>query len=288
MCIDTTVFILSSFPDIVNKPYLWEDPQKKIRKELISIDNNKDYEKPREIAKCTIQLSYNCNLEIKSEYLISNPEPYTLENVQLGFAIIPLDIYIEQIITQMLLGEKSRCTIETKSGIIIEFICYLKEITENPIYFELSSQQMYDVAFKFKECGVRLFKNHPIFAQNYFSQASKCLISLSIIKNLENKNEIDILLTNVNINLAACLLKLNRNEDVLYVLKSDNHLSQDKAIYRKAYALFNLKRYDEAKCTLGLCEYKDKPEMMTLWYKILNAEKIANKEYNSIVKKMFN
>lgn len=281
--------ILSRFSEIVNKPFLWEDKQKNIKKELISINSKKDYEKPTEIAICTIQLTYNSNIDSKSSYLISNPDSYTLSNVQIGFANNPIDIYIEYIITQMLLGEKSRCTIETKSGFVIDFICELLEIAENPIYFELTSLQMYNYALKFKECGVHLFKNHPLFAQNYFSKAAKCLISLSIIQTLENKQEIDVLLRTIYINLAACFLKQNRNEDVLYVLKSDDQLlmRQEKAIYRKAHAYYNLKRYEEARTTLSLCDYKKISEMIALWNKIRNDEKSSNKQYSSIVKKMF-
>lgn len=199
-------------------------------------------------------------------------------------------MYIEEIITHMVLGETSECHIESKSGKNINFVCELLDIMKNSIYIELPANELYEAALKFKESGVKMFKRYPLFSQNYFTQSAKCIILLSTMhKDFDNKEEVNDLLKNVYLNLSACLLKQNRNEEVLHVLKSDDALlmKQEKAIYRKSYALYNLKRYDEAKNTLSLCNYKEKSEMISLWNKIIQDEKISNIHYASMVKKMF-
>jgi tetratricopeptide (TPR) repeat protein len=197
----------------------------------------------------------------------------------------------------MFTNETSKCSIAAKSSGVIEFTMKLKRIEFGGYYCEQSAVNMFELAKSYKEKGVKMFKEYPLFAHNYFNLAAKCLLSFNPFDDLEDlladsslsKTDFVELLQNVYLNIAACLVKQQRFEDVLHVLsysKTQDNPSE-KAIYRLALAYFHLKQFDNAKATIERISYKNNKDLVQLMAKILENRKVDNENYSCMVKKMF-
>jgi FK506-binding protein-like len=278
----------------------WKNETKGLRKELISYKYANTL-KASEVSKCVVEFSNLQNLESnESNYLKCRDIEITVE---LGAAITPVDCYIEIFLLEMRVGEQSRCSIRLQSGNEISFQVKLSHIEFGGYYYELSANQMLTISKKYKENGVKMFKNYPLFAQNYFNKAAKCLLSFVSMQDVEGRPEstnhvipdkgilddINVLLENVYLNISMCLIKQERFEEVIYILDYVNTQQQasDKAVYRKALAHLNLKQFENAKQTLEKTDYANNKELSALWSKLHVSWKAEDNKYADIVKKMF-
>lgn len=278
----------------------WIDEKRGLRKVLIDF-NYTNLDKASELSECLVEIIDFTNLfDRESEYLSDAHERW----IRMGDAVTPIDCYIELFVKQMFVGELSRCCIATKTDDQIEFTIKLKEINSSRYFYELSPKELHDVASKYKENGVKMYKKYPEFAQNYFNLSAKLLISLKPFDTLDNRKindsldqesnqkidqkSIRSLHDGVYLNIAACLIKQNRYEDALYVLKDVTERSDNaKGIYRRALAHLNLKQYDEAKQQMERLNFKENNEFHSLYNRIISEMKEYNDEYANMVKKMF-
>lgn len=289
---------LSDFQHLISPE--WIDEKRGLRKVLIEF-NYTSVDKASELSECLVEIIDFTNLfDRESEYLSDATEKW----IRLGDATTPIDCYIEIFIKQMFVGELSRCCITTKTDDQIEFTIKLKEINLNGFYYELSPKELYEVASKYKEKGVKMYKKFPEFAQNYFNLSAKLLITLKPFDTLETRKFNDSYEQDVNqkidpksiqslhdgvcLNIAACLIKQNRHEDTLFVLKDLTERSNnEKGIYRRALAHLNLKQYDEAKQQIERLNFKENNEFQFLYNRIISEMKEYNGRYANMVKKMF-
>ncbi|XP_055523281.1 uncharacterized protein LOC129717420 [Wyeomyia smithii] len=195
----------------------------------------------------------------------------------------------------MLINETSKCVITCKAK-SIQFIMKLLKIDNGGYYFEQTPEKLLSLARRYKENGVKMFSKHPLFAHRYFSRAAKCLLSCSPLEDLdpsregvETIREMQSLLDTLYLNIAACLIKQNRFEEVLYVLEGQDQREtpSEKAVFRKALAQFHLKRFEQALETLGRIDCSGSSECAALHERIKRAWREDSKQYNDMVKKMF-
>lgn len=285
----------------VNKHLLdkvWTNEKKGLRKEVINF-RYCSIVKASDLSKCLVDIL---------EFKLLDPEKhhsnYLLEEnigkefwIELGLAVTPVDCYIELFLKEMLTNETSKCYIDTKSSGTIEFTIRLKRIEFGGYYAEQEPAKMYELAKLYKENGVKMFKNYPKFAHNYFNQAAKCLLTFypfdDIEVILENSSltckDFEELLDNINLNISASLIKEKRFEEVLHVLRytNDQLTPSEKSIYRLASAYFELKQYEKAKLTVERCDYKKNKDLVQLWNKNKEFWKVEETKYSNMVKKMF-
>lgn len=205
--------------------HVWEDEKKGLRKELINF-NFISIEKASELSKCRVDFENIQNLSHhKSNYLKEEQSDVWIE---IGHAITAIDCYVEEFLKEMLINETSKCSIKTKSTGEISFIIRLKEIKFNGYYSEQTPTQMFELARLYKENGVKMFKEFPLFAHNYFNLSAKCLLSFQtqdvdydeLLKDSTiTKKDFDELLQNVYLNIAACLIKQERFEEIPSILE---------------------------------------------------------------------
>ncbi|XP_059611103.1 uncharacterized protein LOC132258026 [Phlebotomus argentipes] len=156
---------------------------------------------------------------------------------------------------------------------------------------------MVNLAQKYRENGVEMFKKYPIFAQDYFNRAAKCVLSLGPLQSesqeppLEDVSpeELQKLLESVYNNISACLLKQERFEEVLYLMEFTKREDDvpEKAIYRKALAHNGLRQHAEAKTELERLNYKENKEILALWNKNQAEWQVEENKYAQMVQKMF-
>lgn len=277
---------------------VWRDEAKGLRKEVINF-RFCSVVKPSELSKCLIDIldiqSFNQE-KCKSNYLLE-------ENVgkefwvEMGHAVTPVDCYIEEFLRQMFTNETSKCFIATKSSGKIEFTMRLKRIEFGGYYCEQSACKMFELAKLYKDNGVKMFKAYPLFAHNYFNLAAKCLLSFTPFVDIEDiltecgltRKDFEELLQNIYLNIAACLVKHQRYEEVVHVLSYSMSQAEpsEKAIYRLALAYFNLKRFEDAKITIERINYKNNKELVQLMAKVHDSWKADKNNYSNMVKKMF-
>lgn len=277
----------------------WKDDAKGLKKTCLALQFV-SMDKPTELAKCYVDiLNIQNSANHKSNYLKEENDIL----IKIGHAVTAIDCYIEELVKQMYTNETSECEIMTKSAGALTFHMRLKSIEyEFPgkIYFcDLSPAQMFELAKQYKECGVKMFKDFPLFAHNYFSLAAKCLLSFNhyqpdeLDENLREsevkKKDFDELLRNVYSNIAACLIKQGRYEQIISILsfvKSEED-PNEKAAFRLATAYYNTREYQEAESVIKkVINYKSNKDLMILLEKTQKLSK-ANKEKSSeIAKKM--
>lgn len=274
---------------------LWEDEKRGLRKELVSFQFH-TIVKANDLAKCLVQVWEVRNWEPErhqSHYLRTLNEEFWVE---LGSAVTPLDCYLELFLKQMMVNETSKCLVKTKSS-TIEILMELKTVESSCYYHEKSAQDMFQISKKYKENGVKMFKEFPLFAHDYFNRAAKCLLSYSPFDGIDDflvgsgiyKKDFEDLLENIYLNISACLIKQGRFDEILHVLKfvaSQEHPS-DKAIFRLATAHFNLKQFDLAKNAIERIDYKHNKELVQLFGKVQEHSKADDVRYSQMVKKMF-
>lgn len=274
---------------------VWEDDSKGLRKELVSFEFS-SVVKASELSKCLVEVVEVRNLGDRKSHYLSESVGKELW-IGIGTSVTPIDCYIEEFLKQMFTNETSRCFIKTKSSECVEFVIKLKEIEFGGFYCEQPASKMFEVAKQYKENGVKMFKDYPLFAQNYFNLAAKCLLSFIPFDNGEDpladseiaRKDFDELLQNINLNIAACLLKQNRYDDVLHVLKysvNQAHPSE-KAANRLASAYFHLKQFENAKNIIERVNHKGNKDLTQLLAKVYEHWKVDHDKYSNMVKKMF-
>lgn len=275
----------------------WIDEKRGLRKELIKFEYE-SVTKASDLSKCLVAISDVSGLRDNhdTQYLRSDCNTECL--IILGDARTPIDYYIEIILKQMLAGETSRCTINTKSTQSIRFVLKMIRIEFGGYFYAKSLPEVVDIAQHYKENGVKMFKKYPLFAHEYFSRAAKLLISYLPFNTLKER-EVNMgesspefmqeLLEIINMNLAACLIKEKRYEEALHVLEFTNRTENvpHKAIYRRATAHFHLGQLDEAKSILERINYKENKECNALYENVFVEWKLSHEKYSQMVKKMF-
>lgn len=273
----------------------WEDKSRGLRKEVVDFKFD-SIVKASDLSRCLVEVLEvnNLNPDVhKSNYLQNIEEEFWLV---MGHALTAIDCYVEEFLKQMLTNETSKCLITTKSSGVIDFTVKMKKIEFGGYYCEQPAQKMFELAKSYKENGVQMFKEFPLFAHNYFNLAAKCLLSFNPFDETNvstdstlKKSDFLELLQSIYLNIAACLVKENRYDDILHVLSytitQDN--PSEKAVYRLALAYFHLKEFDSAKNTIERINYKNNKDLVQLMAKILEHWKVDNDKYSSMVKKMF-
>lgn len=285
---------LSDFKHLVAPE--WNDEKRGLRKVLIAF-NYTNMDKVSDLSECLVDISDVSNLHGReSEYLSDTGERL----IRMGDAVTPIDCFVEIFIRQMFVGELSRCCVTTKTDEQIEFTIKLMRIDCPRYFYELSPKELHEIASKYKEQGVKMYKKYPAFAQNYFNLSAKLLISLKPFNTLDSreanesfKHQIDeqslqTLHDGICSNIAACLIKQNRYEDALYVLNDlTERTNNEKGIYRRALAHLSLQQYDEARQQIERLNFRENHEFHALHNRIVSETKEYNERYAHMVKKMF-
>jgi len=281
------------------KGNVWTYERRGLRKEVLGM-NFSELDKPTEISTLIIQIEQVENLNGRPSKYLSNPENYGKDQeLIMGTSLTPLDFCLELFVGQMILGETALCTMRTKKpGEVISYVVYLKKIVSSRLIAELSVKETYEYALKCKGFGVIMFKDYKSFAHEYFSKAALALISLRPIKSVKAVKEIDgfdryevkALFDQVRLNLAAIHLLEKRYEDVIFLTKfiEKDEQPSEKGIYRRATAFYNIKNYDKALQLLEkIPNFREIPEFVTLYKRIIESQKASNEHYKDIVKRMF-
>uniref|UniRef100_A0A1A9W9E5 FKBP_N_2 domain-containing protein n=1 Tax=Glossina brevipalpis TaxID=37001 RepID=A0A1A9W9E5_9MUSC len=267
----------------------WEMPHKGLYKKVLAMDYKK-LNKPTILSKVIVNIQEVKNLNGRETlYLIDQNANQDL-TMEMSAALTPIDYYLEILVQQMIEGETAQCSLQTKTDKIM-CILTLKNILESEEIQNLTAPEMYQLALRYKENGVKMFKTYPKFAHEYFTRAAKCLISYKKFENLtkiqdgiEGKDMLDLMLQ-IHTNLAACLLNEKRYEDVIYHTKFVENSSHpaEKSIYRRAVAYYHMKEYELAQKTIEkLPNYREKKEFVNLSQKIKDGWKTSNNQYKGM------
>jgi tetratricopeptide (TPR) repeat protein len=276
---------------------VWEDAAKGLRKEVINF-RYCSIVKASELSKCLIDVIHIDNLDPKV-----HKTNYILEEnigkeiwVDIGHSVTAVDCYIEELLKQMLTNETSKCFIKTKSSGTLAFTLRLKRIEFGGYYYEQDALKMFEIARNYKENGVKMFKEFPRFAQNYFNLAAKCLLAFGSIGEIDQvlkdteltKSNWEDLLQNVYSNVAACLIKEKRFNEILPIMDFVNRQKSpsEKAVFRLATAYLNINRYEDAKKTIEKVDFKANKELVQLMSKIQLDWKSSNDKDKDMMKKM--
>lgn len=281
---------------LINK--IWTDDTKGLHKEVICF-RYCTVVKPSELSKCLIEI-----IEIHNLNAENYPTKYLKEEnigkefwIEIGHSLTPVDCYIEEFLRQMFTNETSKCTIATKSGVEISFTMSLKKIEFGGYFCEQSASKMFDLAKLYKDNGVNMFKEYPFFAHNYFNLAAKCLLSFNPFDDIRDvltdcqltRKDFEGLLQIIYLNIAACLLKQKRYDDILHVLNYINEQKEpsEKAVFRLATAHFHLQQFEKAKVTIERINYKNNKALAELMVNVQESWKVDQSKYSNMVKKMF-
>uniref|UniRef100_A0A034W9F6 Uncharacterized protein n=1 Tax=Bactrocera dorsalis TaxID=27457 RepID=A0A034W9F6_BACDO len=273
----------------------WTMPAKGLRKQVLSLDNFKFLNKPHLVSKVVVKVEEVQNLNGRESQYLSNELIEQEQKVEIGSALTPVDCYVELLVRQLVVGERARCFIATKTE-EIRFILTLIKIEETKEIYKLNVAEMYAHAMRYKENGVVMFKQYPYFAHAYFSRAAKFLISykpfegLTLHKDGISSEEMQMLFTQIQTNLAACLLNEQRYDDVLYQTKfvEEHPNATEKSIYRRAMAFYHLKEFEKAqKLIESVSNYQGKKEFAKLHQRLGESWKTSNEQYKNVVKRMF-
>lgn len=273
----------------------WKLERKGLYKKVQALEFTK-VEKPHQVAKVVINVEKVENLKERESQWLGEKTLNTDQIMEMGTALTPIDCYLELMVQQMMLGETAECTIKTKGGEKIKIVLTLQEIKSSKGIQQLTVPEMYNLALKYKENGVKMFKTYPIFAHEYFVKAAKCLISYKNFEGLTKKRDgvagkdMQELFTQVQTNLAACLLNEKRYDDVIYQTNfvDKTNKPSEKSIYRRAMAYYHMHEFELAKKTIEkVDDFKDKKEFANLYQKVSDSWKNSNAQYKGMVQKMF-
>lgn len=279
----------------------WEDEKKGLRKELIAL-KFQSVTKANDTSKCCVSITELNGLQDHhaSEYLRGECQN-TDYWITIANALTPIDCYVELLLKKMLIGETSRCGIKTKSGNYISFVMKLIRVEFGGYMYSKSLPEIVALAQRYKENGVKMFKDYPLFAQDYFNKAAKILISCKPFETLKERESSIVadadtdpaklreLLENIMSNICQCLIQQKRYEEAIHVVEFADRPENvpEKAIYRRANALFLLGRLEDAQRTIERINFKDKKECLLLHNNIMEKIKQSNQNYRNMVKNMF-
>lgn len=270
----------------------WEDTKKGIGKKTIKFDSNR-LVTPSEVSSVTVVFSNIQHLEDRTcQYLENVDKRFP---IRMGSAVTPIDCYIEMLLLHVKKGENCSCFIKT-STTEITFNMEVFEIEDDKSLFALKLQDIFALAKRYKANGVEMYKLYPKFAEEYFCKAAKILISFQPFDLLTKDEDgvdgskVNELLQNIYSNIAACRIKENKFDDVLFLTHSvEDSLNEapEKAVYRRALAFCNLQMYEEGKHLLDQYGKTENQEMIKLYKRIHSEWKVSEEKYASLVRKMF-
>lgn len=276
----------------------WCDEKKGLHKKLMAFKFH-SVTKPNDLSKCCVAITDLNGLKDHhgSKYLRHEHRSQDFW-ITINDALFPIDCYIELFLKQMLCGETSRCSIKTKSGDYISFVIRLIRIEFGGYYHSKSLADMVALVQHYKENGVKMYKEYPLFAHDYFNRAAKLLISCEPFETLKereskneeaNANELRTLLETILSNISQCLIKQGRYDEAAHVTEFADRTENvpDKAIYRRANALYLLGNLESAKQTIERINYKDKKECLLLHTNIVEKLKQSDSNYRKMIKNMF-
>lgn len=284
----------------------WESADKRIRKNVLK--PGVFTKKPTECSTCNV-LVENINVMGITENILKEKFRTDILDGEhgkvlvIGEASADIDRKIERAIQTMNIFEKSLITITmpSQSEIESEFVPVKFEITltkcerYKPIW-EWSPKEKYNVALKYKEIGVKLFKSSRfIDAFHKFSRACKILITLEPISDLELENQLEIDINNLRLtlynNMARCQLNQKNFEHTITlctkVLNKDRN--NVKALYRRGIAYGSMKDNEKAVTDLKAALILE-PNNHTVQeqFHIYNTRlQEATQKCNDMVRKMF-
>lgn len=274
----------------------WQMERKGLHKKVLDLTFSK-VDKPHAIAKVIINVDKVENLNGRQSAYLTEEKVMQDQSMEMGTGLFPIDCYLEMFVQQMIVGETALCTIKTKkAGEEVRVTLKLKDIQDSKSIHTLNVPEIFDLALKYKENGVKMFKSYPVFAHEYFAKAAKCLISYKEFENLTKKEDgvagkdMNDLMLQIQTNLAACLLSAKRYDDVLYQTKFVETMSAplEKSIYRRAMAFYQKKDYDLALKTMEKAkDYKSNKDFVNLHQKIIESRKSSDAVYKGMVQKMF-
>lgn len=277
---------------------VWTNDAKGLRKEVINF-HYCSVVKASELSKCLIDVFDIQNLDPikhRTNYLLEENVGKQLW-VDIGHAVTPIDCYVEEFLKEMFANETSKCSITTKSSGAISFTMRLKQIEFGGYYCEQPAAKMFELGMLYKENGVKMFKEFLPFAHNYFNLAAKCLLSFNPFDDIEDvltdcdlkRKYFEELLQNIYLNIAACLIKERRYDDILHVLNYSITQEQpsEKATYRLALAYYKLNQFQNAKNTIERIDFKNNKDLVHLMAKVCESWKADQHNYSNMVKKMF-
>lgn len=223
--------------------------------------------------------------------------PPGVREYKIGTAETPIDCYVEVVLSRMLIGEYSRCHMERRtSKKMISFTIRVKGIKSRRHVHQLTTKELFTLATDYKERGVRMFKKWPIFAHIYFGRAFKllnsypdykCMYDCSLEEDGIDGKEVMTLVHNVRHNLAACLMLEKNYGEVICLLDHPDDVRAEKAMYRKAQALYHVKRYEDALECFQELDWEQNPAMVKLNAMIRQEMVKESQEYTKMVRKMF-
>lgn len=274
----------------------WFDEKKGLRKELIAF-KFAAVTKANDLSKCCVSITDLNGLKDHhaSKYLRDEHRNQDYW-ITINDALVPIDCYIELFLKRMLIGETSRCSVKTKSGDYISFVIKLIRIEFGGYYYSKNLAELVTLVQWYKENGVKMYKDYPLFAQDYFNKAAKLLISCEPFETLKeresndaNPDELRTLLEQILSNICQCLIKQQRYDEAAHVMEFADRTENvpDKAIYRRANALYLLGQLDDAKRTIERINFKDKKECLLLHTNIMEKLKQSDSNYRKMIKNMF-
>lgn len=210
-----------------------------------------------------------------------------------------IDRQIERALQMMMISEKSLITLNILLDDINLYVIFeitLIEIQPYKPIWEWTPEEKYNIALKYKETGVYLFKEQRWVDAFYrFSRACKILITLEPIRDLELDKELENNINNLRFvlynNMAGC--QLNRKNYEYTISLCSKVLSKEsnnvKALYRRGVAHGRLKDLEKAvsdlKNAINLEPHNQTIKEQYLLYNTKLQE--ANQKFENMVKRMF-
>lgn len=277
----------------------WCDDAKGLCKVVISY-KFQSTTKANDFSKCCVAITELNGLKDHhaSEYL--RAEHRHLDYwITLSNAVTPIDCYVEVFLKRMLIGEMSQCSIKTKSGDLITFAMRLIRIEFDGYLYGKQLADIVAYAQHYRENGVKMFKDYPLFAHEYFNKAAKLLISCEPFETLAERDteakdvadpvKLRELLETILSNISLCLIKQQRYDEAAHVMEFADRPENvtEKQIYCRANALYHLGKLDDARHTIERINYKEKKECLLLHNSIVEKLKASDQNYRKMIKNMF-
>lgn len=286
-------------------PRQWESADGSIKKSVIK--QGVFAKKPIEGSTCDIVVE-NINVsgtsvdDLKERYHTEILDGKREKMLIVGEACAEIDRKIERAIQMMHTNEKSLVTVIVPSllvnGELVTLECevtLIKCVRYKPVW-EWSPEEKYEMALRYKESGVELYRNSRIIDAFYkFSRACKLLITLEPIADLESNERLKSSICELRLalynNMAECQLKQENFNHVVSlctkVLNKDR--SNVKALYRRGVAFGGMKDNEKAVVDLkAALTLEPNNHAVKEQFHIYNAKlREANQKCNDMVRRMF-
>lgn len=314
----------------VRPPAQWSDERLGASKRLLDFEwlPSASMDRPTELDECVVEVSeWNaacaaCASEFLRE-LQSGIEgggdagnEATTIRVALRRASTGFDCVLAAVLRHMWPGERSRVRIERRQQSVAdehrhpELTIRLVRIcpAEQRHWHQLQPAAVAALAAEQRALGVALYRQQETgWAHWTFARAARAMCACKpfdkIAGDAARAAEWQRLFESVCVNLAACLVRARRWEDVLYVLREVTERDVTaatgdgggggcdaelvRAIYRRAVAHFNLRQLDEARAQIERLEWQTNGEQRELRERIVDEQAVYQAEYSTMVKKMF-